>query len=429
MKCVVGTAKKERNPMSIRLMGVSYKEAALELRERVSFTESAKLEVLEELAAQGVSAVILSTCNRTEIYASDAKDSAERAVRAVLLRRADDAAERLHPLLYTAQDEQAVKHLFEVAAGLESLVLGEDQILGQVQDAYELSFSAGCTDKALRRVFQDAVESARRVKTMFKLSEQPLSVCSIGMRCVNEHMPIVQKDALVIGSGKMAQLAVQYLQQYGAKSITVCARSRREEPAQQFPGVQLADFERRYEYAAKGAVIVCATSAPHVVLRRAPFICAPEGTVILDLAAPRDADPALADMQGVTLLDVDALRRTAQENMQTRRALAEQAKEAILADVKETVHCLASFDVDEGIAALQRRCEAAERRAFALLSRRLELSGHEARHVQKILHAAVRCISRGPILTLKSLENADERAVCNDVLCRLFSQKEEDDDL
>ena len=225
--------------MSIHVMGVSYKEAALELRERVSFTESAKLEVLEELAAQGVYCVILSTCNRTEIYASDAQGKAEQAVRTALLRRAGDAAERLQPHLYAAADEQAVTHLFEVAAGLESLVLGEDQILGQVQDAYELSFSAGCTDKALRRMFQDAVESARRVKTMFKLSEQPLSVCSIGMRCVNEHMPIVQKDALVIGSGKMAQLAVQYLQQYGAKSVTVCARSRREELAHKFPGVQL----------------------------------------------------------------------------------------------------------------------------------------------------------------------------------------------
>src|SRR5699024_11065017 len=107
---------------------------------------------------------------------------------------------------------------------------------------------------------------------------------------------------------------------------------RREELAHQFPGVQLADFERRYEYAAKSSVVVCATSAPHVVLRRVPFVCAPGGTVILDLAAPRDADPALADMQGVTLLDVDALRRTAQENMETRRALAEQAKQAVLAD-------------------------------------------------------------------------------------------------
>lgn len=126
--------------MSIHVMGVSYKEAALELRERVSFTESAKLEVLEELAAQGVYCVILSTCNRTEIYASDAQGKAEQAVRTALLRRAGDAAERLQPHLYAAADQQAVTHLFEVAAGLESLVLGEDQILGQVQDAYELSF-------------------------------------------------------------------------------------------------------------------------------------------------------------------------------------------------------------------------------------------------------------------------------------------------
>ena len=151
--------------MSIHVMGVSYKEAALELRERVSFTEGAKLEVLEELAAQGVYCVILSTCNRTEIYASDAQGKAEQAVRTALLRRAGDAAERLQPHLYAAADQQAVTHLFEVAAGLESLVLGEDQILGQVQDAYELSFSAGCTDKALRRMFQDAVESARRRET------------------------------------------------------------------------------------------------------------------------------------------------------------------------------------------------------------------------------------------------------------------------
>lgn len=415
--------------MQFSVWGVSYQETPLSLRDQASFSDTQKLGTLELLSSAGISqAAILSTCNRSELYYINPNGNAQadEAVRRVFLGKEP----RLGETLFFRQGREAVAYLFEVAAGLESLVLGEDQILGQVQDALDFARGAGSAGKELTRVFLDAVTAAKQMKTSLRISENPLSLCSIGVHRLAACGAVQGKAALVVGSGKMAALALRYLRDCGAQRLLNCNRSLEHALAlrEEFPELEVYPFAARYEAARGCGAVVSATASPHLVLKSEHFPTGGDPVCLLDLAVPRDIDPSLAERPNVTLFDVDSLRQTAQESMRRRRELEETGRAMLLGSVEETMEWLASSRVDSTVQSLQQLCREAEDDTCALLERRLTLSEHEKRVLRKFIHAGMRRLVRAPILTLKGLRDEGEQERYMQAVERLFQMKGENGD-
>ena len=195
--------------MQFGIIGISYRQAPIEVRDRAAFSDSKKIEFYDRLREQGIcQAVILSTCNRSEVSFLMADEKESAVVKEEFLLQC--GSPELKEYLFEKKGEEALHYLFCVAAGLDSLVVGEDQILGQVQSALDFSRRVGGCGKQMNRIFLDAITCAKKIKTQLKISEHPISICYIGMKCLAKACKIEGKTALVIGSGKMAALALTY---------------------------------------------------------------------------------------------------------------------------------------------------------------------------------------------------------------------------
>lgn len=203
--------------MKFGYIGIDYKHADQDIRDRVSFTDNQKIDFLQKAGKAGIEqCFVLSTCNRSEVYFFAPEEIAQPL--GVIRTLYEEMFPGVDFSEYLKQREEmdAISYLFRVTAGLESMVLGEDQILGQVRDAFELSRTVGSTGKELNRVVQDAVTCAKKIKTKLRISERPLSVSYVGIRQLQETFGIAGKKALVVGSGHTATLALRYLYEYGA---------------------------------------------------------------------------------------------------------------------------------------------------------------------------------------------------------------------
>ncbi len=331
--------------MQFGTIGISYQQAPIEIREKAAFSDTKKMECYDHLRERGITQmVILSTCNRSEIYFLTAEETDAAAVKEEFLFQC--GAPELEKYLFEKQGGEALKYLFCVAAGLNSLVVGEDQILGQVQDALEFSRRMGCCGKGMNRIFLDAVTCAKKIKTELKISERPLSICYIGMKCLENACKIAGKTALVIGSGKMAALALTYLRDLGAGRVYLCNRSVEHALALKGEGVStglcpalcaalLGDGSMR-------SLLIRATASPLLVVRREKMKKRARPFYLLDLATPRDIDPLLAQEDGVRLFDIDSLRAISEENRKERRHLEIQGRKMAEEAAEETLRRLAA---------------------------------------------------------------------------------------
>ena len=412
--------------MKFGVIGISYRKAPIHIRDKAAFSDSKKMEFLDRLQEHGIAqAVILSTCNRSEVYFLAEDPTAAAIVKEEFILQC--GAPELVGYLFEKREQQALTYLFSVAAGLDSLVIGEDQILGQVQNALDFSRRIGCCGKQMNRIFLDAVTSAKKIKTQLKISERPLSICYIGMKCLAGACDIAGKTALVIGSGKMAALALTYLKDMQAERIYLCNRSMEHALALKGEEERIAvlPFAQRYSVMEKCDLVVSATASPHLVVRREKIEKRSCPLYLLDLATPRDIDPALAQEEGIQLFDIDSLRAVSEENLRERRHLVAQGREMAAEAVRETLHWLVSSKVDPAIESLQNRCAAVEQDTFEMLETKFDFNDHEKRAVQKILHAGFKRLIREPILSLKGLDDETEQKKYREVICSLFSNAEE----
>ena len=258
--------------MQFGLLGIDYKNADLAVRDEISFTDQKKMEFFRKAEENGIEQVmILSTCNRSEIYYFYEKESQVKAIQDIYC----DMFEKVQIRQYIrhCEEDKAVSYLFRVTAGLESMVLGEDQILGQVKDALDFSRTMGFSKKELNKVVRDAVTCAKKVKTTFKMSEKPVSVGYIGILEVEKTCMIKGKTILVIGSGDTAVLALRYLYEYEAGKIYLCSRTLAHagNVQKEFEEIEIISYEQRYEVMKRCDIVVSATSAPHVVVKEEFF--------------------------------------------------------------------------------------------------------------------------------------------------------------
>ena len=400
--------------MKLSLVGVSHHHAPVELRERSALSLPEAGALAGELA-DGREAVVLSTCNRTEIYIAG-DDVEEHALEALRVRGGDELA----GVAYRLADHAAALHLFRVAAGLDSLVPGEGEILGQVRAAYE----AGEPGPLLNRLFHDALRAGKRARTQTTIGESPASVPAAGAALAQQVFgDLSGRSVLVIGAGSVGQVAARALAGRGARIAAVASRSleRAEELARSFgaSAVELRDLRGRL---GDIDVVVACTSSPAFLVGRDDV---PDRRgrplFLIDLAVPRDIDPAVNDLEACYVYDIDDLQAVVDATLAGRRREADRA-EAIVAEEAERFRAWrASLDVVPTIASLRARAEAIR---AAELSK-AKLTDSERRAVESITTQILNKLLHLPTIRMKEAAAAADGVLYADAVRHLFGLEDE----
>jgi glutamyl-tRNA reductase len=327
--------------MNFIVVGTNHKCSPIELRERISFSKKRLKEVLSLLRKGGIlrRAVILSTCNRVEIYAGgeDLEKVRDEIINFISLYHKIDTRVFL-PFLYIYENKEAVKHLFAVSCGLDSLVLGERQILGQVKFSFSESKDAGFVNRFLKEIFYSAINFAKIIHQETKISEGKISIGSIAVDFIIEKFGrFSDKKILIIGVGKITELVLKYLKKESPLVVFVSNRTfnKAKRLASQI-GAEVARFDTLRKYLQKVDVVITATASPHFIIKRETL----EGVVdrrllILDLAVPRDVDPDVGRLENIELFDLEKLSTIIEKNINRRRVEAEKIREIINYAVEE----------------------------------------------------------------------------------------------
>lgn len=349
------------NLENIIMTGIDYKNCPVEIREKVAFTHE-NIEKAYKKAKQDnkiSELVILSTCNRSELYAVS-KNPVEAAqyLRNFYTEFFDVTTEEIEKYIIVRFHKDVIKHIFEVALGFQSMVLGEDQILGQVKDSYATALKCKSTGKMLNRLFIESLTSAKRIKTMTGISENSLSVSSIGINLIEQKLKCLSgKNVLVIGLGKMSKIAVKNILKKGINNLYVTNRTRRKviDFAKEFPGVIQIDFKDRYDVIDKVDIIISCTSAPHFVLSQKKFAKTSKNKplYLLDLAIPRDIDPTISQIKGVELYRLDDLEKIAKDNIKKRLKVKKEAEKILIEDMNKFIEWTYETMVTDAITAIQ----------------------------------------------------------------------------
>jgi glutamyl-tRNA reductase len=401
--------------MKLSLVGISHRHAPVELRERVALDARSAAALAHDLAKSGGECVCLSTCNRTEVYTvgDEAERGAVDSLRAL-------GGEEVAALSYRLADHAAALHLFRVAAGLDSLVPGEGEILGQVRAAYE----AGTPGSLLNRLFRDALHAGKRARAQTMIAESPASVASAGAALAQQVFgDLTGRRVLIVGAGKVGELVARSLASRGAELVAVANRSdeRAAELAHRFhtnavPLDRLAD-----ELAAADVTVACTSASGYVI--RAGDVRERKGRplFLIDLAVPRDVDPSVNDVDGCYLYDIDDLEAVVETSLSSRRREAARA-EAIVAEEAERFRAWqASLDVVPTIASLRARAEAIR---AAELSK-AKLTDHERAAVESITSQIVNKLLHLPTVRMKEAAAAADSVLYADAVRHLFGLEDE----
>ncbi len=403
--------------MNILLVGLSYKTAPLEIRERHTFSQATLRSALTHFGPNHKQAhledikegVILSTCNRTEIYTLvDNPQVAQKAIINFLSHTCSVSEESISDYLYTYHNEEAVNHLMRVAAGLDSMVLGEPQILGQITDAYESALSQQAARTVLSALFRAAIHSGKRARTETAIGINAASVSSVAARLAGRLLGDLKKrQVLLIGAGEMGAIAVRALQKRGVSNVIVANRTF--EKAEQLAGAwdgKAITFQQLPQAIAEVDIIIASTSAPHTILDRKVLEPAMAGRpnrplFVIDIAVPRDVDPNVLELANVHLHDLDALQSEADENVREREAQIPQVEAIVKEDLDQFLEWFSSLEVVSTITTLRQQTEELRQCELERLFNRLNLDEREQNLVATMSHRLVNKILHGPTLCLK----------------------------
>jgi len=321
--------------VSFIVVGTNHKYSPIALRERLSFSKRRLKDTLSFLREKEVlkGAVILSTCNRTEIYAS-AEDSKSgiKAIEDFISRYHEIENNKFTPYLYTYRGKQALKHLFSVACGLDSLILGETQIFGQVKSSLLEAQDADFVDEFLRKIFQSALSFAKTIHSETKISEGKVSIGSVAIDFIKEKFgSLSNKNILIIGVGKVSELVLQYLEKENPNVVFISNRTfeRAKDLAGQI-GAKVERFDELGQSLNKADVVITATASPHFVIKKENLEkIATRRLSIIDLALPRDVDPRVRELRNVDLFCLEDLGVVIKKNVAGKMQEAKKVKAII----------------------------------------------------------------------------------------------------
>lgn len=395
----------------ILLVGLSHKSAPLEVRESVSFRSSQILEALPVLRNELGEAVILSTCNRSEIYTvTDNPAQAAEGIQRFVAQYHDLPSDSIAPHLYSRTGQDAVKHLFSVSGGLDSLIVGESQILGQVREALSASNEVKAVNSATVRLFHAALRVGRRVRQETNIGRNPLSISYAGVRLAQRMLgDLSDKRALLIGAGEAGSLVARALRTVGIGDLVIANRT--ESKARElavYLSSRVIPFENLDDALQSTDIVIAATDSPGYIvttsmgnsLHRMP---GDAPLFAFDLAIPRDIDPQVASEFGVRLFNIEDLSAIAEENLAERRRAADDAEVIIDEEVARFMKWWDSLDVLPTIKAIRRNAEDIRERELAKALGMLDDMTPESRQVVETLtRSIVNKILHDPTDSLKN---------------------------
>jgi glutamyl-tRNA reductase len=400
-------------------LGVSHKTAPLELRERLSLTEGRAVGALHELTqAAGIhEAAAISTCNRTELYliVSDPVE-AESTALGVLTRQADTPPTELLGHLYSLRSTEAARHLMRVTAGLDSMILGEAEVQGQVKRAYELALVEGATGPILNRLFRGALSAGGRARQETGISEKGVSIPSVAVELARRALgDLSERRVLMVGAGETAELVARALVARGVETVFVANRhyDRAIGLAQRFDGSAVR-FEDLPEQLREADIVVSATNSPHHIVERdglEQVMEAREGRPLLaiDIAVPRDIEPDCREIPGVSVHDIDDVQQIVERNASGRGAEAARAEQIIEAELDRFEQWLASLEVVPTISALRERGDEVVRRVLAENENRWQDLGEADRErVEAMAKAIASRLLHDPTLRVRRAAGNDD---------------------
>jgi glutamyl-tRNA reductase len=398
-------------------LGVSHKTAPVEVREKLALPERRAVSVLRELTAHDAvhEGVAISTCNRMELYMVVADPvEAENEALAILSRQAEVRPTELLGSIYSLRGLEAVRHLFSVAAGLDSMIVGEAEVQGQVKRAYELALVEGATGPISNRLFRDALAAGKRARTETGVSRSRVSVSSVAVELAAGMLgDLSTRRVLVIGAGENGELTARALRERGVHTVFVANRhyDRAIGLAQRFGG-EAVRFDDLPAQLARCDIVVSCTSSPHQIFGREELEVVLEERgrrplVLIDIAVPRDIEPAVRDLcSGITLFDMDDLQREVARNLSAREAEAAKARELVDDDAERFERWFESLDVVPTIAALRDRGEQIVAQVLRENEARWEsLSDADRERLGLMARSVVSRLLHEPTLRLKRAED------------------------
>lgn len=422
-------------PMHVIVVGLNYRTAPVEIRERFALAEGDTLEALRALkqTTSILEGVILATCNRTEIYAVvDRLHLCGHYIRAFMEQWFGIPRQEFNRYLYIHEDDRAVEHLFRVACGLDSMILGETQILGQVKDAFLEAQRMGATGTIFNRLFKQAVTLARRAFTETSIGENAVSVSyaavELGKRIFGR---FTGKTVMVVGAGKMSELTARHLHANGAGQVYVAGRtvSRAEELAEKFQGIAFT-MEEAMDRLHEADIVISSTGAEGFVLDRRTVEKAmnrrrKKPLFLIDIAVPRDIDPACGELPNVFLYDIDDLEGIVEQNLEKRRKEA-AVIESMIRDEQEAYRdWYATLGVSPLIRALQEKAAAVHEATLESMLRKLpDLDDRERKVIRKLTKSMINQMIHDPILRIKELAADKKSEEAMKLFVQLFSLEE-----
>jgi glutamyl-tRNA reductase len=417
-------------------LGISHKTAPVEVRERLALPDGRAAEFLRDLrgTSEVREAVAISTCNRTELYlVVDDPVEAESTVLAMLSSQASIRPTALAPAIYSHRNCDAARHLYRVTAGLESMIIGENEVQGQVKRAYEAALAQDMTGPLTNHLFRAALEAGKRVRTQTGIGARALTLPAVAVALARELLGALRgREVVIIGTGETSELAARALADSGVRVVFVASRRRDRAVslARRYGGSSVS-FDELPQELERADIVVSATSSPHLLLgstelgevmeRRAR-----RPMLLIDLAVPRDVDPACAEMEGISLYDIDDLQAVIARNRRVRQAEARTAEGILEEEIQHFAAWLGSLEVLPTLAAL--RAHADEIAAQVVRENEGKWETASARDLERVRTLAKAVVSRllhDPTLRMKEL--GDDRGHMRMALVReLFGLDDEE---
>lgn len=409
--------------MNIGVVGVNHNITPIEVRESVSFTDTKKIEAINCLLDKGIDeVVILSTCNRSEIYIQ-AENISEKIEEVKVFYEEFFNTKNIKEYLFSKSNKDAIDHIFIVAAGLDSIVLGEDQILGQVKNAHEFAMKIGSSKKVFNKLFREAITASKDIKNTTKISQQPLSISYIGVKFLKEKLGTLKgKKALVIGIGKMSMLAMKHLEEENLEAIYVSNRSydKFEQIKSQYNNIIPIRYEDRYTVLNNVDIVISATASPHIVIKHEHIPTIDHELYMMDIALPRDIDPQINNIRNIEVYDIDDMKEIQDKNDKARKELARIGYRIIEEKSKEFYDWLDSIVIDSTIQSLNEKCVEIREDTLGYIFRKIDVTDKEQKIIDKMMTSALKRLIREPIINLKQVKDKGKREEFIKVVEELF---------
>jgi glutamyl-tRNA reductase len=421
--------------MHTLVIGINYKTAPVEIRERLSFNETDLADAIKKLNTKKsiLENIILSTCNRTEIYAVvDQLHTGRYYIKEFLSEWFGLEQKEFSPFLFVYEDDGAIDHLFNVTCGLNSMVLGETQILGQVRTSFMLAQQEGTTGTVFNQLFKQAITLAKRAHSETDIGANAVSVSYAAVELAKKIFgSLANKHVLIFGAGKMGELAAQNLHGNGVKKVTVINRTfeKAQDLANRFSGKArtLAELEKSL---AEADILISSTGAKDFVISKEMMVGVAKKRkgkplFMVDIAVPRDLDPRIAELENVFLYDIDDLEGIVEANLQERKKAAEKIMLMIEKEIVEFKQWLGTLGVVPVISALREKAHVIQSETMISLERKLpNLSDRDIKVLNKHTKSIINQLLKDPILQAKELAARPDADQAMDLFMKIFNIEE-----